>query len=154
MLSITTPSFTAIYPSASEAIIVPTGYPQSPEAFDTTVTELLRYFKSKQFDIEIMSSPETFSTIELNSNVIRLGKMAVKDIALPVLVSILSSFIYDNYIATPSVDSDPVKLKICIEVCDSSDMRVNRRIDFEGTPEQFDEMKSNISDLLKEENGL
>lgn len=152
MLNITTPTYAKTYTTEYPVIIVPTGYPQSPDAFDTTAVDILRYFQNKQFDIKIHSSPETFATFELNSNLKRLGKFAVKEVALPTFLSIMANFIYEHYTSVPSVDSEPVNLTVCIEVCDSNDMKVNKRIDFEGCAEQFDEMASNISDLLNNGN--
>ena len=77
MLKITAISSDRYCPFSSDAIMVPVGYINSPTAFETTAVDVMKYLKENNFNVDILSTPETFSTIELNSNLIRLGKFVL-----------------------------------------------------------------------------
>lgn len=149
MIKVSTLSFPIEYPNTSEALLVPSGYPQAPNAFDITATDVLNFFKNEKFDLTILSTPETFSVVELNSKIIRLGKFAVKDVAIPLFISLLANFIYENFSNKPVVDNNPIELTVSLEVCDSADMRVKKNIYFQGTPEQFKELQESIGEIIK-----
>lgn len=131
MLEIKEISSNTQYSLSADALMIPVGYSNCPTAFETSAIDVLTYLKAKNFNIDILSSPESFTTVELNSNLIRLGKFVVKDIALPCFISIMAAFIYDNYVSVPSVDSNPVKVSIQIEVADSANNKVVKMVDFE-----------------------
>ena len=46
--------------------------------------------------IEILVDDDKYEEIELNSHVMRLGKIIVKDLALPLFISVLGAYIYEN----------------------------------------------------------
>lgn len=149
MLNISYSARTLEHPLIVDAVLIPSGYLKNETAFDVTAVEVLNYFKAKDFNIDIDSTPETFSTIELNSNLQRLGKYVVRECAIPLFISIMAAFIYDKCSSASSVDYDPVKVKINIEVCDSTNMKVKNQIEFEGTADEFQQVADNIEQLIK-----
>ena len=137
------------YPINSDALLVPSGYSQYPTAFDSTANDIFKYLKASKFNIDIQTTPNTFTTIELNSNLKRLGKFVVINLALPVFVNLISNFIADNYTSKPSIDDEPIKIEINIEVCDSVSKTVYKNISFEGTAEEFNDVAANIDKIVK-----
>lgn len=148
MYTISSPIYEIAYPTEKAALIVPSGYPDSPNSFDSSAVDIFQYLKGNNFDIDILSTPGTFSIVELNSNLIRLGKFAVKDIVIPVFVGLMINYLSSRCDTTQVVDDEPVKLSMSIEVCDSTNMKVYRQINFEGSADDFNEMASNIEDII------
>lgn len=150
MFTITTPKYNLSYPNGNSALILPTGYRDYPDAFDSSAVAIISYLKGHQFDIDILSSPDEFYTVELNSNLIRLGKFAVKSVAIPFFISLMANYVSNQCSANQAVDEQPVKVSMCVEICDTNSMKVQRHIEFEGTAEDFNEMAENIKTLTGE----
>ena len=150
MLNINTVNSSLTYPLSGDALLIPSGYTQNPEAFEITAVDILNFAKDHSFNLDIFATPDTFRTIELNSNLHRLGKFVVKDVVLPVFVALLATFIQENYLSVPRIDSEPVKVSVCINVCDSLHNEINKKIDFEGTADDFNQMAENIKELISD----
>ena len=74
---------------------------QNPLLFPIGTEEILRYFKkelpSEQL-IDICITDEDYQEFAFYSDYKRLGNFLVKDVAVPIFVTILSAYVYDNYI--------------------------------------------------------
>ena len=84
--------------------------------FPTGTDYLLQYFQKRlpqEISIDICISDSDYQTFEFNNHYRRIGKFVIKSVAIPVFVSIISSYIYDKYIK--SDESKPL-----IQVIDNS----------------------------------
>lgn len=69
--------------------------------FPTGTDYLLQYFQKRlpqEISIDICISDSDYQTFEFNNHYRRIGKFVIKSVAIPVFVSIISSYIYDKYI--------------------------------------------------------
>jgi hypothetical protein len=69
--------------------------------FPIGTEEILRYFKEMlpdEYPIDICITDEDYQEFAFYSDYKRLGHFVIKEIAIPVFVGVISTFIYDKYI--------------------------------------------------------
>ena len=77
-------------------------------AFAVGIQDFYEYCKTQNADIDICAE-ENIIEIELCSRKIRVGKILVRDVALPLCLSILANFIYDT--CKSDVDAQPTAIE-------------------------------------------
>ena len=85
---------------------------------------MYQYLCDNGVKTEILCDDENFEEIELNSKVIRLGKILLKSAMLPIALSVLANFVTDAIKTDKKDDSfvefvSPAELNVEIEVVDS-----------------------------------
>ena len=89
-----------------------------------------------------MVDDDKYEEIEFNSHVMRLGKIIVKDLALPLFISVLGAYIYEN--TRNDFDTDevvefvaPTEVEFEMEVIDSLQQRKSMTFKFKGEAKEF-----------------
>ena len=136
----------------ADILIVPLGYNDAPYAFPQRTDELFQFCQENNLKIEILVDDDKYEEIELNSHVMRLGKLLVQDLALPLFMSVLGASIYDN--TRKDVETDevvefvaPTEVEFEMEVIDSLQHRKSMTFKFKGEAKEFtaaaEEIKKN-----------
>ena len=82
---------------AADVLIVPSMIQDQPKAFMVGTMDLYALLKSHLgYKMEICIADEDYEEIELNSRILRLGRFCVKQVALPLFLSVLGAYIYDR----------------------------------------------------------
>ena len=119
--------------------------------------ELFAYLQSQVGDrVEICIGEDEYVEIELNSRKIRLGKFILKDIALPLFLSILGGYIANRCnrpeVSEPLIEvqefQKPVEVEFSITVEDSTGRRKEFRYD--GPAADYKEVSDEILKLWNE----
>lgn len=74
---------------------------ENPLMFPIGTENILRYFTEKlppEYSIDICISDELYQEFAFYSDYKRLGNFVIKSVAIPVFVSIMSAYIYDEFI--------------------------------------------------------
>lgn len=93
--------------------------------FPVGTEEIIRYFKEKlpsENAIDICIADEDYQEFAFYSDYKRLGNFVVNKVALPVFITVLSSFVYDRYIK-----QDETKPQVQI-IDKSTNVKVNNHI--------------------------
>ena len=143
---------------SADILIVPSMMSKQPMAFMSGTMELFAYLQSQVGNrVEICIGEDDYVEIELNSRKIRLGKFILKDIALPLFLSILGGYIANqcNRPAVPETVIEvqefqkPVEVEFSITVEDSTGRR--KEFQFEGPAADYKEVSDEILKLWDEE---
>lgn len=143
---------------SADILIVPSMMSQQPKAFMSGTMELFAYLQSKVGDrVEICIGEDDYVEIELNSRKIRLGRIILKDIALPLFLSILGGYIANlcNRPATPKEIIEvqefqkPVEVEFSITVEDSTGRR--KEFQYDGPAADYTKVSDEILKLWNEE---
>lgn len=126
----------------ADVLLVPFGYNDAPYAFPHRTDELFEFCQDNNLKIEILTNDDKYEEIELNSHVMRLGKIIVKDFALPLFLSVLGSYIYENTHNDSETDEvvefvAPTKMEFEMEVIDSFQQRKSITFKFKGEAKDF-----------------
>ena len=143
---------------SADILIVPSMMSKQPVAFMSGTMDLFAYLQAEVGDrVEICIREDDYVEIELNSRKIRLGKFMLKDIALPLFLSILGGYIANqcNRPAVPETVIEvqeyqkPVEVKFSITVEDSTGRR--KEFQYEGPATDFKVVSDEILKLWDEE---
>lgn len=142
---------------SADILIVPSMMSKQPLAFMSGTTDLFAYLQSQVGDrVEICIDEEKYVEIELNSRKIRLGKILLKDIALPLFLSILGGYIA-NQCSRPAAPETvfevqefqkPVEVEFSITVEDSTGRR--KEFKYDGPAADYKEVSDEILKLWNE----
>ena len=126
----------------ADVLAVPFGYNDAPYAFPQRTDELFRFCQENNLKIEILVDDDKYEEIELNSHVMRIGKFIVKDLVLPLFISVLGAYIYEN--TRNDFDTDevvefvaPTEVEFEMEVIDSLQQRKSMTFKFKGEAKEF-----------------
>ncbi len=142
---------------SADILIVPSMMSKQPLAFMSGTTDLFAFLQSQVGDrVEICIDEEKYVEIELNSRKIRLGKILLKDIALPLFLSILGGYIANqcNRPAVPETVIEvqefqkPVEVEFSITVEDSTGRR--KEFKYDGPAADYKEVSDEILKLWNE----
>ncbi len=93
---------------AADVLIVPSMMADSPKAFMVGTMDLYAIIKSQLGDkMEICIADDDYEEIELNSRTLRLGRFLVKQVTLPLFLSVLGAYIYDRI-----KEPEPIDVKV------------------------------------------
>lgn len=142
---------------SADILIVPSMMSKQPMAFMSGTMELFAYLQSQVGDrVEICIGEDEYVEIELNSRKIRLGKFILKDIALPLFLSILGGYIA-NQCNRPAVPEPvievqefqkPVEVEFSITVEDSTGRR--KEFQYDGSAADYKDVSDEILKLWNE----
>ena len=142
---------------SADILIAPSMMSKQPMAFMSGTMELFAYLQSQVGDrVEICIDEDKYVEIELNSRKIRLGKIIVKDLALPLFLSILAGYIVNqcNKPAVPETVIEarefqkPVEVEFSITVEDSTGRR--KEFKYDGPAADYKEVSDEILKLWNE----
>ena len=142
---------------SADILIVPSMMSKHPTAFMSGTMELFAYLQSHVANrVEICIGDEDYEEMELDSRKIRLGKIVIKDIALPLFLSILGGYIANqcNKPAMPETIETkefqkPVEISFSIAVEDSTGRR--KEFQYDGSVDDYKEVSDEILKLWNEE---
>lgn len=134
--------------SAAEILIVPLKDFREgvPFAFHQDTASFARYLSKKlagQAKIEVLADDEEYIEIALHGASIRISTIVVSVVVAPLLVNLLSSYIYDELKAKPS---DSVEMSLVIEDHDCRAMRVG----FKGDAKDFVLVADKVNQISRE----
>lgn len=139
----------------ADVLIMPVGHKGAPFAFARCASDLYQYLCDNGVKTEILCDDENFEEIELNSKVIRLGKILVKSAVLPIALSVLANYVTDA-IKTDKKDDQlvefvsPAELNVEIEVVDSLGAKETITIEYKGYAKDFPAISAEIEKLWNE----
>lgn len=139
----------------ADVVILPLGRKDAPCAFAKGASELYQYLQEQNVNVEIACDDDNYQEIELNSKVLRLGKVLLKDVVLPVTLGVIGNFIYDaikdDNQAEPVVEFvSPTELNIEIVIVDTLGTRESLSIEYSGDAKDFPEVANEIEKLWNE----
>lgn len=148
----------------------------NPYLFPVGTEEILRYFREKlesdQY-IDICITDEDYQEFAFYSDYKRLGNFLVTTVAIPLFVSVLSSYVYDKYLkedeqkpqiqvidnsthlvtnnhistVTKKKYLEPTHIKISVTVVDSTGKSKN--VSYEGPAKEFDAVLNSLKEYEK-----
>jgi hypothetical protein len=143
---------------AAEVIVLPSLIPDNPKAFMTGTMDLYALLQTKFGEkAEICIADEDYVEIELNSRVLRIGKILVLSVALPLLLNILGNYIYDR-IKEPNINQteiviqefqQPATVSFTIAVEDT--LGKKKEFHYEGPATEYKEVANEIEKLWNED---
>lgn len=93
---------------AADVLIVPSMMADCPKAFMVGTMDLYAIIKAQLGDkMEICIADDDYEEIELNSRTLRLGRFLVKQVTLPLFLSVLGAYIYDRI-----KEPEPIDVKV------------------------------------------
>lgn len=133
--------------NAADALIVPEkDFRQGvPYVFHQDTTTLYRYLKKNldsQFSIEVCADDHEFVEISLHSACFRISKIVASVAVAPLLVNLLSSYLYD-YIKAKPTDNVEVSLVIEDHECRAF------KFDFKGEAKDFNLLADKVGELAR-----
>ena len=142
---------------SADILIVPSMMSKQPMAFMSGTMELFAYLQSQVGDrVEICIGEDEYVEIELNSRKIRLGNFILKDIALPLFLSILGGYIANRCnrpeVSEPLIEvqefQKPVEVEFSITVEDSTGRR--KEFQYDGPAADYKDVSDEILKLWNE----
>lgn len=139
----------------ADVIILPLGRNDAPFAFTSGAAYLYQYLHNKNVRVEIACDDDNYEEIELNSKVLRLGKILLKSTVLPLTIGIIGNYIYDaikdEEKKEPIVEFVlPTELNVEIIIVDSLGTRESLSIEYNGEAKDFPEVAKEIEKLWNE----
>lgn len=139
----------------ADVLIMPVGHKGAPFAFARGACDLYRYLCDNGIKTEILCDDENFEEIELNSKVIRLGKILLKSTVLSIALGVLANFVTDAIKRDKKDDSvvefvSPAELNVLIEVVDSLGTKESLTIEYKGDAKDFPTISAEIEKLWNE----
>lgn len=133
--------------SAADALIVPEkNFRQGvPYVFHQDTTTLYHYLKknlNSRFSIEVCADDHEFVEISLHSASFRISKIVTSAAVAPLLVNLLSSYLYDYMRAKPT---DNVEVSLVIE---DHECRAFK-FDFKGEAKDFNLLANKVGELAR-----
>lgn len=124
---------------------------QGKPLFPEGTTDLYRYLKAQsEIRTEICIDDSDYQQLELHSAIINIATIIVKDFVLPIVVSLISSYLYDKLKAYNKKDDEQgANVHIIVEMEDEKSLK----IDYQGNIKNFEPtMKTVENDILKKSN--
>lgn len=119
---------------------------EGKNVFSENTLELFDYFvresKKDNINIEICASDETFEMIELHSEIINIALIFCSSAVLPLVINILSNFIYDKLKNKNRVDVD-ANIELIVEKNGKS-----KKIQYKGKAVDFNAAFETIKDKM------
>lgn len=139
----------------ADAIILPLGRKDAPLAFARGAVDLYQYLRENKLNVEIACDDNNYEEIELNSKVLRLGKILLKGAVLPLAIGIFGNYIYDAIKDEDKVEPivefvSPTELNVEIIIVDSLGTRESLSIEYSGDAKDFPEVAKEIEKLWNE----
>lgn len=143
---------------AADVLIVPSMMADSPKAFMVGTMDLYAILKAQLGDkMEICIADDDYEEIELNSRTLRLGRFLVKQVTLPLFLSVLGAYIYDRIKEPEPIDvkvelpayQQPATVSFTIAVEDS--LGKKKEFQYEGPAADYKEVAAEIAKLWNEE---
>lgn len=139
----------------ADVVILPVGQKDAPLAFARGAADLYQYLCGEDVNVEIACNDDNYEEIELNSKVLRLGKILLKSAIIPVALGVIGNYIYDaikdNEITEPIVEFvSPTELNVEIVIVDSLGIRESLSIEYNGDAKDFPEVANEIEKLWNE----
>lgn len=113
-------------------------------AFHQNTPHLFQYIKSgaNGFEVEICADDEEYLEVALHGQAIRIGTIIATYVAIPIVVNLLSSYIYDEMKAKPK-DTVEVSLIVQDHECKAF------KFDFNGNAEEFNKLSDAAGELAR-----
>ena len=143
---------------AADVLIVPSLIQNQPKAFMVGTMDLYAVLKAQIGDkMEICIADDDYEEIELNSRILRLGRFCVKQVALPLFLSVLGAYIYDRLKEPESVEvtvelpeyQQPATVSFTIAVEDT--LGKKKEFQYEGPAADYKQVAAEIEKLWNEE---
>lgn len=143
---------------AADVLIVPSLMQNQPKAFMVGTMDLYAILKAQMGDkMEICIADDDYEEIELNSRTLRLGRFCVKQVALPLFLSILGAYIYDRIKEPEPVEvtvelpeyQQPATVSFTIAVEDT--LGKKKEFQYEGPASDYKQVAVEIERLWNEE---
>jgi hypothetical protein len=143
---------------AADVLIVPSLMQNQPKAFMVGTMDLYAILKAQMGDkMEICIADDDYEEIELNSRTLRLGRFCVKQVALPLFLSILGAYIYDRIKEPEPVEvtvelpeyQQPATVSFTIAVEDT--LGKKKEFQYEGPAADYKQVAVEIERLWNEE---
>ena len=143
---------------AADVLIVPSMVADSPKAFMVGTMDIYAILKARLGDrMEICVADDDYEEIELNSRALRLGRFCVKEVALPLFLSVLGAYVYDRVKEPEPVEvtvempeyQQPATVSFTIAVEDS--MGKKKEFQYEGPAADYKAVAAEIEKLWNEE---
>lgn len=133
--------------SAADALLVPEkDFREGVKfVFHQDTTTLFKYLSSQllgDVSIEILSNDEEYLEISLHSSSFRLGKIVVSYVAAPLLVGLLTNYLYDQMKAKPT---DRVEASLVVEDHQCRSFQFS----FQGEAKDFGFLADKVGELAK-----
>lgn len=143
--------------SSTPIVLLPDIQRDDVIAFAVGIQDFYDYCKSQLADIDICAE-ENVVEIELCSRKIRIGKILVRDVVLPLTLSLLASYIYDacksDIDIQPTVIEQeyqaPPQVSFTIAVEDSCGV-VRKEYSYDGPAKDIQEVTQHVEKLWNEE---
>jgi hypothetical protein len=142
----------------ADVLIVPSLIQNQPKAFMVGTMDLFAILKAQMGDkMEICIADDDYEEIELNSRILRLGRFCVKQVALPLFLSVLGAYIYDRLKEPEPVEvtvelpkyQQPATVSFTIAVEDT--LGKKKEFQYEGPAADYKQVAAEIEKLWNEE---
>lgn len=142
----------------ADVLIVPSLIQNQPKAFMVGTMDLYAVLKAQMGDkMEICIADDDYEEIELNSRILRLGRFCVKQVALPLFLSVLGAYIYDRLKEPEPVEvmvelpeyQQPATVSFTIAVEDT--LGKKKEFQYEGPAADYKQVAAEIEKLWNEE---
>lgn len=143
---------------AADVLIVPSLMQNQPKAFMVGTMDLYAILKAQMGDkMEICIADDDYEEIELNSRILRLGRFCVKQVALPLFLSVLGAYIYDRLKEPEPVEvtvelpeyQQPATVSFTVAVEDT--LGKKKEFQYEGPVADYKQVAAEIEKLWNEE---
>ena len=132
----------------AKALILP--YENFREGYDIlypeNTKELLRYFESNGFKIDVPCSENDYKEIELHDSLIDLGIFLLNSAFLPIFLNLISSFLYDKF-KKKGKDPSEAEAKIVINIEENKSKSI--RFEYKGTAKGLVDSLKQIEKISK-----
>lgn len=142
----------------ADVLIVPSLIQNQPKAFMVGTMDLYAVLKAQMGDkMEICIADDDYEEIELNSRILCLGRFCVKQVALPLFLSVLGAYIYDRLKEPEPVEvtvelpeyQQPATVSFTIAVEDT--LGKKKEFQYEGPAADYKQVAAEIEKLWNEE---
>ena len=142
----------------ADVLIVPSLIQNQPKAFMVGTMDLYAVLKAQMGDkMEICIADDDYEEIELNSRILRLGRFCVKQVALPLFLSVLGAYIYDRLKEPEPVEvtvelpeyQQPATVSFTIAVEDT--LGKKKEFQYEGPAADYKQVAAEIEKLWNED---
>ena len=142
----------------ADVLIVPSLIQNQPKAFMVGTMDLYAILKAQMGDkMEICIADDDYEEIELNSRTLRLGRFWVKQVALPLFLSVLGAYIYDRLKEPEPVEvtvelpgyQQPATISFTIAVEDT--LGKKKEFQYEGPAADYKQVAAEIEKLWNED---
>lgn len=142
----------------ADVLIVPSLLQNQPKAFMVGTMDLYAILKVQMGEkMEICIADDDYEEIELNSRILRMGRFCVKQVALPLFLSVLGAYIYDRLKEPEPVEftielpeyQQPATVSFTIAVEDT--LGKKKEFQYEGPAADYKQVAAEIERLWNEE---